>query len=49
VKTYKNISEWKNPFRYKGNANQKNIEIPSHPSKNGYHQEKKQQMQVKKG
>jgi hypothetical protein len=29
---------------YKGNANQNSTEIPSHPSKNGNHQENKQQM-----
>jgi hypothetical protein len=33
---------------HKGNANQNDTEIPSHPSQNGYHQEnKKQQMLVR--
>jgi hypothetical protein len=31
-----------NTLSQKGNANQNYTEIPSHPSPNGYHQEKKQ-------
>jgi hypothetical protein len=31
-----------NILSHKGNASQNNIEIPSHPSQNGYHQESKQ-------
>jgi hypothetical protein len=30
--------EMLNIFGHKGNANQNHIEIPSHPSQNGYHQ-----------
>jgi hypothetical protein len=29
-----------NILRNKGNANQNDTEIPSHPTENGYHQEK---------
>jgi hypothetical protein len=35
-----------NILHHKGNKNQNNIEILSHLSKNGYHQENKQQMLV---
>jgi hypothetical protein len=33
-----------NVLSYKGNANQKNIEISPHSSQNGYHQKHKQKM-----
>jgi hypothetical protein len=36
-----------NIIRYKRNANQNIIEVPSHPSQHGYHQENKQQMLVR--
>jgi alpha/beta superfamily hydrolase len=35
-----------NLFGHKGNANQNDIEIPPHPSQNGYHQEHKQQQML---
>jgi hypothetical protein len=31
-----------NILHYRGNARQNDIEIPSHPCQNGYHQENKQ-------
>jgi hypothetical protein len=37
-----------NIFIHKGNANQSDTKIPSHPNQNGYHQENKQQMLVGK-
>jgi hypothetical protein len=36
-----------NILSHKGNANQNDTEIPSHPSQNGCHQESKQQMLAK--
>jgi hypothetical protein len=35
-----------NILTHKGNANQNNIEIPSHPCQNGYHEENKQQQKL---
>jgi hypothetical protein len=35
-----------NILDHKGNANQNNIEIPPHPSQNGYHQKHKQQQML---
>jgi hypothetical protein len=41
----KNMKKCLTSHRHEGgNANQKNIEILSHPSQNNYHQENKQQM-----
>jgi hypothetical protein len=35
-----------NIFNHQGNANQNYIEIPSHPSQIGYHQENKKQQTI---
>jgi hypothetical protein len=35
-----------NILTHKGNANQNDIEIPSHPSQNGYQQENEQQQML---